>query len=341
LKPFHRQHPVRGYFGDPRTVVYAPRLGLFSFHNGIDISAWTGNAVYPVVSGVVVRVESDEVVVRSPHRRRFQYIHVRPRVDDGDLVIQSRTVLGNVPRRWEHVHLTEIRGSCVVNPLAAGHLAPYRDRTIPRIASVTFRTPAGNRLNGDRLYGSVDAIARAQDTPAMLGSGPWRQLPVAPALIRWRIATLSGERVAGGTTVDFRTTEPPPQDFCRIYAKGTAQNFAAEPGRYEWGKPGRYLFQLTPVPFDTRTLPDGRYDLTVTATDTAGNSGRLTVRVTVVNRGVERRFPPAAADWRCVSRALTIDRVRVFRRLHSDRQPGFPVVGNSLSPHLRRPSLSR
>ena len=65
VKPFHRQHPVRGYFGDPRTVIYAPRLGLFSFHNGIDISAWTGNAVYPVLSGVVVRVEPDEVVVRS------------------------------------------------------------------------------------------------------------------------------------------------------------------------------------------------------------------------------------------------------------------------------------
>jgi hypothetical protein len=318
LKPFHRQHPVRGYFGDPRTVIYASRLGLFSFHNGIDISAWTGNAVYPVSSGVVVRVEPDEVVVRSSHRRRFQYMHVRPRVRVGAIVIESRTVLGNVPRRWEHVHLTEIRGTCVVNPLAPGHLSPYRDQTAPTVDGVTFSTPSGGHLNGSHLYGLVQAVARAGDTPAIPDSGVWRRMPVAPALVRWMITTLRGRRVAGATTVDFRTTEPPPQDFCRVYAPGTIQNFAAESGRYYWGRPGRYLFRLTPAPFDTRGLHNGRYRLTVTAADTAGNSGNRTVLITIDNRGVARAGPTVSTDWRCQSRALTVDRVRAFRRVRTD-----------------------
>jgi hypothetical protein len=313
---------VRGYFGDPRTVIYAPRLGLFSFHNGIDISAWTGNAVYPVLSGVVVRVEPDEVVVRASHRRRFQYIHVRPRVHVGEVVVESRTVLGNVPRRWEHVHLTEIRGSCVVNPLAPGHLAPYRDRSSPTVDGVAFFTPSGERLNRRRLHGLVEAVARAEDSPAMLGVGVWRRMPVAPALVRWTIATLRGERVAGGTTVDFRTTEPPPQDFCRIYAKGTSQNFPAEPRRYEWGTRGRYLFRLTPVPFNTRNLPNGRYRLTVTAADTAGNNGHRSVLVTLDNRDAVRADPAGPPDWRCLSRALTVDRVRALRHLHRHRRHG-------------------
>src|SRR2546423_77737 len=59
VKPFDHQHPVRGAFGDPRTVFVAPPTadgllhgaGQFSFHEGIDISAANGTAVYPVRDG--------------------------------------------------------------------------------------------------------------------------------------------------------------------------------------------------------------------------------------------------------------------------------------------------
>src|SRR5438132_706419 len=61
VKPFDRQHPVRGGFGDPRSVFRGipTRHGLMtsqcacSYHQGIDISAPDGTAVYPVRSGVV------------------------------------------------------------------------------------------------------------------------------------------------------------------------------------------------------------------------------------------------------------------------------------------------
>ena len=77
IRPFRRQHPIRGFFGDPRTLA-AGRLGAdssrsqgsFTFHNGIDIVA----PVYPVVGGVVEALYyHDEVSVSRSDGRVFQY----------------------------------------------------------------------------------------------------------------------------------------------------------------------------------------------------------------------------------------------------------------------------
>src|SRR5439155_17362838 len=46
IKPFDAEHPIRGYFGDPRTQFLGPPTlgtvlrgsGKFSFHQGVDIS---------------------------------------------------------------------------------------------------------------------------------------------------------------------------------------------------------------------------------------------------------------------------------------------------------------
>ena len=60
VKPFFQPHPIRGGFGDPRTVftdtadtdgMTGP--GSFTFHNGVDITAPYGTPVYPVLSGTV------------------------------------------------------------------------------------------------------------------------------------------------------------------------------------------------------------------------------------------------------------------------------------------------
>src|SRR4051794_41180180 len=61
VKPFDRQHPIRGSFGDPRTVFLdSPTRaalytgpGVFSFHPGVDVWAPDGTPVYAVVSGTV------------------------------------------------------------------------------------------------------------------------------------------------------------------------------------------------------------------------------------------------------------------------------------------------
>ena len=302
LAPFDRQHAVRGYFGDPRTVIYGPHEGVFSFHNGIDIAAWPGNRVYPVVSGRVARVIGDEVVVTSSFGRRFQYIHLRPRVRPGRVVIASRTVLGTVFRPWNHVHLTEIRGECVVNPL--GHLRPFADKTRPEVLSISFRNRAGNPVGPRDLSGEISVVAAAQERSAMPAPGVWRGMPVTPALLTWKLSTLHGRRLLGGIAADFRLTEPPPPAFCDVYAPGTVQNFAAEEGHYGWGRPGRYLFWLQGGNLPTGKLPSGRYRLTVTAENILGSSGRRTVTIDLHHLERPQRANVSGGDWRCPQRML-------------------------------------
>jgi len=297
LKPFHEQHPVRGNFGDPRTVLTGGEEGLFSFHSGVDISAWPGNRVYPVVSGTVARVTGDLVAVRTFDARRFQYIHLAPLVHVGEPVVASQTILGTIRPRWNHVHLSEIRGSCAVNPLMSGHLTPYVDRTKPTVRAILFQTAMGTPISPHALSGKIRIVANAYDTPAMPSPYPWGSLPVSPVRVTWSLATLSGRDILRNTGADFRYSVPFRFQFCSVYAPGTEQNFAAVVGKFRWGKAGRYLFDLTPGMLNTAFLPDGRYRVTVTAEDTAGNDGTRSTIVEVDQSGA--RAMPIALDTRC------------------------------------------
>lgn len=281
IAPVHRQHPVRGYFGDPRTVFTGIGEGAFSFHNGVDISAWPGNHVLPVVSGVVVKVLPDRVVVASSYDRRFQYIHIRPEVTVGERVIASRTVLGLVDPVYKHVHLSEIRGECVVNPLMPGHLTPFHDAKTPVVRAISFESATGRWLSPLGLRGEVRVIANAYDIPAIPSPFPWRSQPVSPALIRWRLVSMRGRILESQTAVDFRYSLPPRHDFCEVYAPGTRQNFAADDGTFHWGEPGIYLYDLTPNLLDTAALPVGRYRFIVSASNTVGNTGVKAVLIAV------------------------------------------------------------
>jgi murein DD-endopeptidase MepM/ murein hydrolase activator NlpD len=88
VAPFDRQHPIRGGFGDPRTVFDGPPTaqglladaGSFRFHFGVDIAAANGTKVHPVVAGAVSKLGSDRVVVDCGDGRIFQYVHIRPAV---------------------------------------------------------------------------------------------------------------------------------------------------------------------------------------------------------------------------------------------------------------------
>ena len=82
---------------------------------------------------------------------------------------------------------------------------------------------------------------------------------------------------------DSRNGVPTNSSFWRIYARGTYQNQTVFGNHYSYLERGVYLFKLAPR-FDTRTLPDGVYDLTVKASDVRGNSGSQTLRFTVHNR---------------------------------------------------------
>lgn len=106
VKPFDRQHPVRGTFADPRTVFKASATlhgaltgqGSFSLHRGIDIVAPDRTLVYPVASGTVTYVNGQWLKVDSGGGRVFEYWHIHAMVSAGAHVDAYQTVLGHILR---------------------------------------------------------------------------------------------------------------------------------------------------------------------------------------------------------------------------------------------------
>ena len=291
VKPFDKQHPVRGSFGDPRTVfTAAPTLrGVLSgacscsLHRGIDVAAPDGSAVYPVASGTVTYRNGEWLKVDSGGGRAFEYWHINASVGVGAHVEAYRTVLGHIKRGSGHVHLTELNEEHAVNPLAPGHIGPYADHTTPRVTSISFRpTETGREELPNLIRGRVLLVAEAVDDPTMNAPEGWKGLPVSPALLTWHVRSWTGKVVIGRQiAADFRGSLPD-RSFWSVYARGTYQNMAVLGRHYSWAQPGSYEFKLGSV-FNTRQLRNGAYDLVVTATDMRGNSSSLTRRFTVKN----------------------------------------------------------
>jgi hypothetical protein len=305
VRPFNKQHSIRANFGDPRTTFALAwnadpwnGPGAFSFHNGVDIAAPANTAVYPVANGIahLSLSEGDLVTVDGEaadgSRRSFQYYHLRPNVREADTVVARKTVLGWVLPSALHVHLSEIDGFRITNPLLKGHLTPYRDRNRPRVSAIELRNEKGALVGPLAVCGRVAIAAEVHDTPPLAVPAPWNGLPVGPALVTWKLAKLDGAPLIPTTyAADFRTTLPVNSEFWTIYAKGTYQNAPRFGIQQFMRMPGRFLFSLNPD-LDTRTLPNGVYVLTVIGKDSRGNGGAATERISVLNRGSGSGCPP-------------------------------------------------
>ncbi len=292
VKPFHREHPIRAYLGEPRMLFRGPPTnrglmessGSFSFHQGVDIAAPNGTAVYPVRSGTISAVSGGWVRVDSGDGNMFEYWHIHPLGSVGQHVDAYKTVLGRIFKPEMHVHLTEYLHGRVVNPLAPGRLGPFTDTTKPQVKSITI-VSAGSRSLPNFVRGRISILANAADLPTKPVPGIWGNLPTIPERITWRIQRWTGKVVLRErTAVDFGSGDPSNADFWRIYARGTYQNMAVFGKHYSYLQPGDYLFRLTPTPLDTRCLPDDVYDVVVTATDIRGNHSSLSLRFTIHNR---------------------------------------------------------
>src|SRR6185312_8163682 len=97
------------------------------------------------------------------------------------------TVLGGRHPSRNHVHLTEIDGGVVVNPLQPGHLMPFRKATTPTVTSLYVRTLAGRAVDPDRVRGTVTLAATAYDTPPLPLPQPWTGVSLTPAILRWHL----------------------------------------------------------------------------------------------------------------------------------------------------------
>jgi hypothetical protein len=290
FKPFGKQHPIRGFFGDPRTVFLNGVLsggfegsGFFSFHQGIDISAADGTPIYPVVSGTAHYLGAATLNVDAGNDVVFQYFHIVPVVGEGQQVLAKRTILGYVQPPYGHVHLTEINGTHSVNPLQRGHLTPYADRTTPVVRELLFRNQTGTLQTPLGLCGRVELAVDAFDMPPVAVPGKFGGLPVAPAFVRWTISRLNGTiAVPWRTAADFRSDLPANGRFADVYAKGTYENAPRFGNQQYTAMPGRYLFLLAGN-YDTTNLANGVYRLTVRAADERGNAAATTVRFSVLN----------------------------------------------------------
>jgi hypothetical protein len=295
VEPFDAPHPIRGSFGDPRTIFFGPPTastllagkGNFTFHSGVDISAPDGTPVYPVESGTVRSVSDVWLVVDGGNGRSFEYWHIAPVVSVGQHVTAETTVLGHILRGCGHVHLTELDNGVKMNPLALGHLTPYTDTTVPQVSAVRFRTSVtGPDLMPELVRGTVELLASVSDLPTMQVPGAWRDLPVTPALVTWEVRRADSGKVVVPTHIayDVRSRLPSPNAFWQVYARGTYQNMTVFGMHYSFMQPGLYLIRLMHGGLNTRSLHDAVYDLVVTATDIRGNHGSTVQRFSVHNR---------------------------------------------------------
>ncbi len=260
VKPFHQQHPVRAYFGDPRIGSDGHGGQSRTLHFGVDVSAPNGTAVYAVTSGRISLhpLHPSEVVLVESGGVTYEYWHIVPAVSSG-YAVTYRTVLGHIEKPWAHVHFAERDGSTYVNPLRPGALTPYRDMTDPAVRALIVRHDLG---------GGVDLVADAFDTTPVPVAAPWNDKPVAPALVEWRLHRKGASAAAWSVTVDFRTTLPR-CSFDAVYDVDTTQNYASTTGDY------RFVLAR-----DWRGVV-GTYVLDVRVADTAGNSATRSLTFTV------------------------------------------------------------
>jgi hypothetical protein len=271
LKPFGKQHAVRGNFDDPRITESGGAAIQESFHFGIDISGADGTPVYSVSRGVALP-RGNRVTVRQANGREFAYWHIYPVVHRWQ-PIRLHQLLGYIVRGYGHVHFAENVDGNWVNPLRRGGIAPYEDYTRPTVENVQFES-GETTIDPLAVAGVVDVVADAWDTPPIAPPPPWNGAKLSPALIRWRIVTGPEALARWRISVDFRWSLLPQADFSLVYAPGTRQNRPNRPGRYVY-----YLLH----DWDTTALPNGSYRLEVEAVDSSGNVGSAEVPFVVAN----------------------------------------------------------
>jgi hypothetical protein len=245
VKPFRHQHPVRGFFGDPRIANDGESR---QFHFGIDVSAPNGTPVYATLTGTayIHPLHSTTIGIVGQGGAEFSYWHVVPTVRTGQWVVAYRTVIGHIEEPYGHVHFSEKRDGRYLNPLRRGALGPYTDDTRPTVRSV--RVVAG------------ELVAETYDETPIAVPRPWYDLPVMPALVRWHVVDGRGVAHRWQTVVDFRTTIPSASAFDEVWAPGTTQNHVRAPGHYR--------LVLT---HSLHGLPAGRFEVDVAVRDTRGN----------------------------------------------------------------------
>jgi hypothetical protein len=274
VKPFFEQHPVRAVFGDPRIGMTPDGISK-QFHFGVDVSAPNGTPVYATLTGAISihPLHRDVVLIDGAGGVEFSYWHIVPAVHSGGHAVAYQTLLGHVEQPWGHVHFSEARYGRYLNPLRPGAMGPYVDRTKPTVAAVELDR-GGRPVRLSAARGTLDIVAEVNDQTPIAVPPPWSDVPVMPALVRWRLIGSKGAITGWATAVDFTRTIPPAGAFDGVFAQWTRQNHPNHAGRYRI-----YLAHG----WSSSSVPNGACRIEVEAADIRRNRTIAVFSFTVVN----------------------------------------------------------
>ena len=275
VKPFDRQHPVRGFFGDPRIGLNADGTTSRQFHFGVDVSAPNGTPVYATLTGrVSIHPEHGDVVfIDGSNGVEFSYWHVVPvgplRRQRGCLqdrgrprrvAVGARALLGDARRPLPQP--TPARGD---GPVRGSD--PSRRRRSRARAHRRCRTRRAGR--GRR---HVRHHRRGVRRDAAAGRGA-----VAEHAGHACARSLAGGRLEGRRH-ELADRRRLPRDhsgrvrFGSVFARWTRQNHPNRPGRYRI-----YLAHA----WNSAQLPAGNYRIEVSACDSRGNTDAVEFPLTL------------------------------------------------------------
>jgi hypothetical protein len=341
IRPFHRPHPIRGSFGEPRGILDlglglrgGPRalalqhldqvepVGRRVLHTGVDIAAPDGTPVYAVSSGTAFTSGfgySRHVIVG-----RFGYWHIDDAVPDGTRVTALRTVIGRVYPGQGHVHLTRFGPDWLpVNPLVGGGLTPYRDTAPPRIDRLVAYDREGRRERLLALRGAAALAVQAYDVKSLGGlhTGLYR--------LSYAVLPRAGARPLIGPVTVFRFDRLPPGS-ADIYTLGSARHGLCTRFWYRLASPADGPDGLLPL----ERLPPGRYRVRVTAADERGNRAQRTFLIGSLGaaQGPPRTGPGAGSGQRVGSRRAARSASRVRGSCPSARRAASPARGSPSAP---------
>jgi hypothetical protein len=320
--PIHRQHPIRGAFLDPRGndenglagYHFGIDVNVDDGHPDPGAPAGLSHRVFALEGGFA-RVRPGEAALPCAYRRvevaHFSYWHVSPIVADWQRIAPGQQIGWTCLGQW-HVHLSEWarmhRKLFWVNPLhRGGKIAPYVDTQPPVVDALRFVAPApapwhphldltwpdgASPLAPSHLHGLVELRAEIGDGQSFWGflerHPTWKTMH-HPYRVAVRITALDTSAIVL-ERVSFQADQLPDTPYLVHYAPGTVQNGSVDEciqspdngtcAGVSWFRPfSRHRQEL----WNTRTVPNGTYLVTVTAWDIRGNRGSRSARVTVAN----------------------------------------------------------
>ena len=319
VRPLHKQHPIQGSFLDPRPAGFHFGIDISVPDDRPEKSAPLGRThrVYAIEGGTVYNLFDGGLPCRQ--RRvwvgHFAYYHVDATVPAGAAIAPGQMIGWTCKGEW-HVHLSELTSAHVlVNPLhPGGKLAPYGDSKPPVVGPFALFAPApnlwttphgamwspgtGRPMSAERLHGAVDVRVRVRDPQSFRG---WlTSLPYLNTDLHPYCLALTVSRKSDGAKVLQREISGPvfpyslPENF--HFAPGTRANQRTavcyhlhhQASKSPVHCPGRYWIHAFGTPasayWNTRTMPNGRYRVRVTAWDPSGHKASKAVVVTVQNQ---------------------------------------------------------